>query len=144
VEVKVERVDQLAVLPRFGHQGDACADVASIENILIPPMGRVAVRTGLKLDIPDGYEIQVRSRSGNSINRGLVVGNAPGTIDSGYTGELKVILFNFNTDIHQHVSVGDKIAQIKLAEVIQVDYVGTLEVSKDTSRGEDGFGSTDT
>lgn len=142
VHVRVKRLpngDGLD-LPRYATQGSAGMDVLAAEEVTIAPGARYAVATGLILAIPAGYEIQVRPRSGLALKHGIGVPNAPGTIDSDYRGELKVILINHGVgpfEIHR----GDRIAQLVLAPVTQAvwDEVGELG---DTARGEGGFGST--
>lgn len=115
-------------------------DVVSAENVTLPAGARHAVATGLALAIPQGFEIQVRPRSGLALKHGITVPNTPGTIDSDYRGELKVILINHGTEPFA-VARGDRIAQLVLAPVVQAawDEVDELDA---TDRGEGGFGST--
>lgn len=109
-------------------------------ELIIKPMERVLVPTGLKLSIPEGFEAQVRPRSGLAIRNGITVLNAPGTIDADYRGEVKVILINLGNETFR-LNDGDRIAQLVIAPVCQVSFkaVATLDV---TERGEGGFGST--
>ncbi|MCH3916252.1 MAG: dUTP diphosphatase [Spirochaetia bacterium] len=109
-------------------------------ELIIKPMERVLVPTGLKLSIPEGFEAQVRPRSGLAIRNGITVLNAPGTIDADYRGEVKVILINLGNETF-HLNDGDRIAQLVIVPVCQVSFkaVATLDV---TERGEGGFGST--
>lgn len=115
-------------------------DIVSAENVTLPAGARHAVATGLALAIPQGFEIQVRPRSGLALKHGITVPNTPGTIDSDYRGELKVILINHGTEPFA-VARGDRIAQLVLAPVVQAawDEVDELDA---TDRGEGGFGST--
>jgi len=129
-----------AKLPVYKTQGAAGADICSNEDLVIKSGARAVVATGLFPEIPDGYELQVRSRSGLAAQNGLFVLNSPGTIDSDYRGEIKVILANLG-DEDFVISKGDRIAQIILSPVLQAHFVETDELSE-SSRGEGGFGST--
>lgn len=127
-------------LPAYATSGAAGMDVVSAESVTIAPGARHAVATGLALAIPAGYEIQVRPRSGLALKHGITVPNTPGTIDSDYRGELKVILINHGTEPFV-IQRGDRVAQLVLAPVVQAawDEVDELDA---TERGEGGFGST--
>lgn len=122
--------------------GAAGLDVVSAEDVELRPGARHAVATGFALAIPDGYELQVRPRSGLALRHGVMVLNTPGTIDSDYRGELKIILANLGDESFT-IARGDRIAQLVPAVVIitAFDEVHTLD---DTRRGEGGFGSTGT
>lgn len=127
-------------LPAYATDGAAGMDVVSAEDVTIAPAARHAVATGLAVAISPGYEIQVRPRSGLALKHGITVANAPGTIDSDYRGEVKVILINHGSDAFA-IRRGDRIAQLVLAPVTRA---GWLEVEhlEETARGEGGFGST--
>ena len=127
-------------LPAYATQGAAGMDVLAAEDVTIAPGQRHAVATGLAVAIPAGYEIQVRPRSGLALKHGIAVPNTPGTIDSDYRGELKVILINHGAEDFA-IARGDRIAQLVLAPVTQAtwDEVDKLD---DTARGAGGFGST--
>ncbi len=127
-------------LPAYATDGAAGMDVLAAEDVTLPPGGRHAVATGLSVAIPSGYEIQVRPRSGLALKHGISVPNAPGTIDSDYRGELKVILINHGADAFD-IRRGDRIAQLVLAPVIRMTWLKVDELD-DTARGEGGFGST--
>ena len=129
-----------AVLPAYAHKSDAGMDVRSVADIVIAPGGRALVPTGLVMMLPPGYEAQVRPRSGLALKHGVTVLNTPGPIDSGYRGEVGVILANFG-DADFAVRKGDKIAQIVIASVTQPDIVESDAVDS-TDRGAGGFGST--
>ncbi len=134
--------NQGAVLPLYKTEGAAGADVCAFlkEPVTIEP-GKIAMLpTGLFFEIPLGYEIQVRPRSGLAAKNGITVLNTPGTIDSDYRGELKVILINLGNQAFT-VNNGDRIAQIILSPVTIADFRLTDSLS-DTERGEKGFGST--
>ncbi|MBL4637008.1 MAG: dUTP diphosphatase [Kofleriaceae bacterium] len=140
VEIKCLRED--AQPPRYMSEFAAGADlVAAIdEDLVIPPGGRIAVGTGLALAISTGYEGQVRPRSGMALRHGLTVVNAPGTIDSDYRGEVKVLLVNLGQE-PVCIEPGQRIAQLVIAPVVQADFCVVDELSE-TVRGAGGFGST--
>lgn len=127
----------------YNYESDSGFDLYSTEEITIPPFGRVLVPTGTYFDIPPGHEIQVRTKSGLAIKEGLMVLNSPGTVDEGYTGEVKVIIFNVNN--HEFtIKKGMKIAQAVLARChqgVSVDLIPINEIA-DKDRNENGFGST--
>lgn len=127
-------------LPRYATEGAAGMDVLSAEDVTIAPGARHAVATGLAVAIPPGHEIQVRPRSGLALKHGISVPNAPGTIDSDYRGELKVILINHGAEPFA-IARGDRVAQLVLAPVTRAawDEVADLD---ETARGVGGFGST--
>ncbi len=148
VTVKVKKLshyDESFPLPSYETAGAAGADVrASLgtgEQLLIKSGERVLVPTGLSMEIPMGYEVQVRPRSGLSFKTGLMVLNSPGTIDSDYRGEVKIILGNLgkNDEVINH---GDRVAQLVLAPVTQAHYVVSTDELSETARGAGGFGST--
>lgn len=139
--IKVRRVDLEAVLPKYEHKDDSGADVFSIEDAVLEPMQRQIISTGLAVEIPPGFEIQIRTKSGLALKHGIAVLNSPGTIDAGYRGEVKVILINFGTQSF-HVNKGDKIAQMVVAKVDKGNFVETDQLSQ-SDRGIGGFGSTD-
>lgn len=142
VTVKIERINDNAVIPTYAHNTDAGADVYAAEDITILAGETKIIKTGLKVAIPVGYEIQVRPRSGLSAKSGLRIANAPGTIDAGYRGEIGVIMTNIGTNTIETINVGDKIAQLVISEVPMIKWEeGTIE--DNTERGEGGFGSTD-
>ena len=142
VAVQVRRLPHSAGLdlPAYATVGAAGMDVLSAETVTIGAGKRHAVATGLAVAIPAGYEIQVRPRSGLALKHGITVPNTPGTIDSDYRGELKVILINHGEDSFA-ISRGDRIAQLVLAPVTQGVWKEVEELD-DTSRGAGGFGST--
>lgn len=129
-----------AVLPSYAHASDAGMDVRSVEALTLAPGARALVHTGLVMLLPPGYEAQVRPRSGLALKNGVTVLNTPGTIDSGYRGEVGVILANFGAESFE-VKPGDKVAQIVVAPVTRAEIVETDEVDE-TDRGTGGFGST--
>ena len=138
--LKFKRIHPDAILPAYAHPSDAGMDVKSVEDIVIPARGRALVHTGLVMLLPPMYEAQVRPRSGLALKSGITVLNTPGTIDSGYRGEVGVILFN-TTDVDFPVKKGDKVAQLVIAPVTQPAIEETDSVDE-TDRGAGGFGST--
>lgn len=142
VPVRVKRLEhgQGLDLPRYATLGAAGMDVLSAEDVVLAPSARQAVATGLAMAIPEGYEIQVRPRSGLALKHGIAVANTPGTIDSDYRGELKVILMNLGAETFE-IHRGDRIAQLVLAPVVQAGWVEVEELDE-TERGSGGFGST--
>lgn len=127
-------------LPAYATEGASGMDVVSAEDLDLAPGQRHAVATGLALAIPPGYEIQVRPRSGLALKHGISVPNAPGTIDSDYRGELKVILINHGTESFS-IRRGDRVAQLVLAPVTRGTWL-EVDSLEETQRGEGGFGST--
>ena len=140
VDVKVLPHGEGLSLPAYATEGAAGMDVRAAEDIDLDSGARYAVATGLALAIPPGFEIQVRPRSGLALKHGISVPNTPGTIDSDYRGELKVILINHGADVFK-IRRGDRIAQLVLAPVVQARWVEVLNLDE-TARGEGGFGST--
>lgn len=127
-------------LPAYATPGAAGMDVVSAEDVTIAPGARHPVATGLSVAIPEGYEIQVRPRSGLAFKHGITVPNTPGTIDSDYRGELKVLLINHGTEDFV-VARGDRVAQLVVAPVTQGVWKEVDDLAA-TERGEGGFGST--
>ena len=127
----------------YNYVSDSGFDLYSTQNILIEGFGRALVPTGVRFEIPEGFEIQVRSKSGLALKQGLMVLNSPGTVDEGYTGEVQVIIFNTNKDQFQ-ITKGMKIAQAVLSKCYPGRNVNLVKVNKieNKDRGENGFGST--
>jgi dUTP pyrophosphatase len=132
-----------ATSPFYNYESDSGFDLFSTEEIVVEGLGRALIPTGLSFDIKDGYEIQVRSKSGLAINQGLMVLNSPGTVDSGYLGEVKVIIFNTNKEPFT-IKKGMKIAQAVLCPVVNGKWVNLVEKNNvpTKDRGNNGFGST--
>jgi dUTP pyrophosphatase len=142
VLIKILKADPRIALPAYESEGASGMDIkAFLEcDISIPPLGRAKIPTGLKMEIPEGYEAQVRSRSGLSVKMGLAVLNSPGTIDSDYRGDVEIILINLGED-NVIVKDGDRIAQLVITPVIHAQITETQSLSS-TKRGSCGFGST--
>ncbi len=128
--------------PSYQSTHAAGADIKAelSKDIIMKPLQRVVVPTGIYLEIPEGYEAQVRPRSGLAAKNGITVLNSPGTIDSDYRGEIRVIMINLS-DEDFIIKNSDRIAQLVIAPVVQGDFIKDLKL-KDTSRGSGGFGST--
>lgn len=137
------KVNKDSESPYYNYESDSGFDLYSTEEITIDGLGRALIPTGLSFDIKDGYEIQVRSKSGLAINQGLMCLNSPGTVDSGYLGEVKVIIFNTNKEPFT-IKKGMKIAQAVLCPVVNGKWVNLVEIKKmpEKDRGGNGFGST--
>ena len=142
MDIVFEKLTSSACLPAYAHPDDAGMDLCADATLTLAPNERAAVPTGLRLRLPPGTEGQVRPRSGLALRHGLTVANAPGTIDEGYRGELKVILINLGQTPF-HITPGMRIAQLVVAPVLRV---GIVEAPVDdvTARGTGGFGSSGT
>lgn len=142
IEVRVKRLNHGAglPLPEYATSGAAGMDICAAESMTLRAGKRHAVATGFAFAIPDGYEVQVRPRSGLALKHGITCLNTPGTIDSDYRGEVKVILANLGEDDFA-ITKGDRIAQIVVAPVTRGAMV-EVESLDDTERGTGGFGST--
>ncbi len=149
VEIAVRALDPEQPLPTYAHLGDAGADLCAAEEVVLPPGGRAVVGTGLAVAVPEGYAGFVHPRSGLAARHGIAVVNAPGTIDAGYRGEVRVILINTDPAEPFAVRRGDRIAQLVVQPVVRASFVQVEELpplasdhSSNGSRGSGGFGST--
>ena len=140
VTVRVFRDNDDLLLPSYATELSSGVDLRSCESADIQPGQRMAVGTGLKVEIPEGYECQVRPRSGLALKHGVTVLNAPGTIDADYRGEIRVILVNLGESPFR-IEKGDRIAQMVLTRVEKINWEESPELG-DTERGSGGFGST--
>lgn len=143
VDLGYVKTNENTVDPSYAYISDSGFDLYSTEDLWIHAFDRSLVPTGLVLDIPEGYEIQVRSKSGLALKQGLMVLNSPGTVDQGYSGEIKVILFN-TTNQKVKIERGQKIAQAVLCPVVSGKWVQLVEKNKinEKDRNNNGFGST--
>ena len=141
IPVKIQLIHENAKVPVYAHNSDAGADIYLPEDVTIPPHKTVIVKTGFKIAVPLGYEVQVRPRSGLSAKTPLRVANAPGTIDANYRGEVGVIIENTG-NLTQNLKAGDKIAQLLIAPTPMIKWEQVDELNE-TDRGSGGFGSTD-
>jgi len=140
IKLLVQRLSSEARLPEYEHEGDAGLDLYAAEPCEIRPGQRMLVKTGVKVALPQGYEAQVRPKSGLALKHGLTVLNTPGTVDAGYRGEIGVIVINHGEQPYQ-VEKGKKIAQLIIAKVEHAEVVEVRELEA-TARNEGGFGST--
>lgn len=143
-DVKMVKLSERARLPVYATEGAAGADVSALldGSVTLQPGERRLIPTGLKMELPPGFEAQVRPRSGLAIRAGVTVLNSPGTIDEDYRGELQVILANFG-DVPFVVNDGDRIAQLVVAPVCRASFRPAAEIA-DSIRASGGFGSTGT
>lgn len=129
-----------AIIPTYEREGDAACSLRVVENYIVKPGQRVLAKTGLKIAVPEGFEAQIRPRSGLAWKKGLTVINTPGTIDSGYRGEIMIALINLG-DEPVSIRSGDSVAQMKFSPVYTGYFMETSNLSS-TSRGSGGFSST--
>jgi dUTP pyrophosphatase len=140
-KIRIEVLDAPGLtVPEYATPNSAGVDLRAVANYTLGPMERKLISTGLKIAIPEGFEGQVRPRSGLALKYGIGMVNTPGTIDSDYRGEIGVLLINLGSEAFEIV-VGDRIGQLVFSPVVQADFV-TVEALDSTSRGEGGFGST--
>ena len=140
INVKIKRIDSKAILPSYANPGDAGMDIHSMEDKRIYPGETVLIKTGLCIEIPENYEAQIRPRSGLALNNGITVLNSPGTIDSGYRGEIKIILINHSGKLFE-IKQGMRIAQMVISPIIRAEIIEVISLV-DSERGQGGFGST--
>ena len=140
-KLPVRRLDPDLPLPAYAHPGDAGADLRAASDVVLPPGGRATVGTGMAIAVPEGFAAFVHPRSGLAAGHGITVVNAPGTVDAGYRGEVRVVLLNTDPSEPFTVRRGDRIAQLVVQPVTRVRFVDAAELPP-TPRGEGGFGST--
>jgi dUTP pyrophosphatase len=138
--LKIKKLNKEAVIPAYQTKEAAGFDLHSIEDVIIKPGERKLIGTGLAFEIEFGYEVQIRPRSGLAYKHGITVLNTPGTIDSDYRGEIKVLLINHGSEAFE-IKEGERIAQAVIAPVVQAEIVEVEELNE-TDRGAGGFGST--
>jgi len=141
VDILITKLIPAAQLPTYAHPGDAGADLTTVVDVVLPPLGRAMVPTGLAIALPAGYAAFVHPRSGLAVKHGVTVLNAPGTIDAGYRGEIKVLLVNTDPDNEVRLQRGDRIAQLVVQRVEQARFL-VAEKLPGSQRGQGGFGST--
>lgn len=139
--VEVVKLHPQAIIPTYAKFGDAGADLYSVEEKLIKPGQRTLVKTGIAIALPLGYVGLVHPRSGLALKNGISVVNTPGTIDSGYRGEIGVVLINHDLEIEFKVNIGDRIAQLVIQKVEQASF-NLVEKLPDSERSSGGYGST--
>ena len=140
MKLKVKRLSEAAFLPSYSHQGDAGLDLYSTEDLELLPHRSALVHTGIAIELPEGFEAQIRPRSGLALKNSITVLNSPGTIDQGYRGEIAVILINHGSVSFQ-VQTGIRIAQLVVQGIVPV-VIEEVENLSSTHRGAEGFGST--
>lgn len=140
IPVYLKKVHKNAIIPKYAEEGDSGFDFHSVKDYEIQPGETVVVNTGIKVSIPSGFEIQIRPRSGISYHTGLRVANSPGTIDSGYRGEIGIIFYNVGSTVEK-IEKGDRVAQGVLKNVPKASFQVAQELPE-SSRGAGGFGST--
>jgi len=140
VPVKIERLDPHAIIPTYAHADDACCDVYIIEDYTLRKNQRLLLRTGIAIEIPTGYEVQLRPRSGLAWKHGLTLVNAPGTIDAQYRNEVKLLVINLGKS-SIGLRRGDRVAQMCIKPVYTMDFTEVGKLS-DSDRGLGGWGST--
>lgn len=138
--IKIKLLNSAAQIPQYEYPDDSGADIYSIVDCTLQSFERKAIPTGLCIEVPAGFEMQIRPKSGLALESGITVLNSPGTIDSGYRGEIKVILINLSLEPYQ-IKKSQKIAQLVVSPVIQAKFKEVEELSE-SKRGLRGFGST--
>jgi dUTP pyrophosphatase len=141
IKVLIKRLDPGVPLPIYAKGGDAGADIVSAVDITLAPGERALVPTGISIALPDGYVALVHPRSGLAIKHGVTMVNAPGTVDAGYRGELKLILINHDSSESVSFKRGDRVAQLVIQQVERAEFIEVQELPG-SGRGTDGFGST--
>jgi dUTP pyrophosphatase len=141
--VKIKKLVPDAIFPKYNYPSDSGFDLHSVEEVIIPAFGRAAVPTGLSFQFDDGIELQIRPKSGLALNQGLTILNTPGTVDQGYRGEIKAIVYNTNNTTVT-IPKGMKVAQGVLCPVLSGKFINLVDVDDldETDRGDNGFGST--
>ncbi len=140
IQVKVKLLDSETTLPQFAYPGDVAVDLRSRINAVLKPLQILGVPSGIAIELPVGYEAQIRPRSGLALKHGISLVNTPGTIDTEYRGEIVCIMINLGKEDF-NIAKGDRIAQMAIREVPIVELVDVPELS-DTTRGNSGFGSS--
>ena len=142
LKIKIKKLSDNAVIPQYMTEYSAGMDIYACtkEEIILKPMSRKLIPTGIALSIPTGYEAQIRPRSGLAIKNGITLLNSPGTIDADYRGEIKIILINLSNDDFT-INNGDRIAQMVINKTEKITFEITNNLDE-TNRGEGGFGST--
>ena len=139
-ELQIERINEDAVIPRRANPTDSGLDLCCVSDVFLSPGEKELIHTGWKMSVSPGYEIQIRPRSGLSLKTDLVISNSPGTVDSGFLGEVCVIIKNTGKDPY-FIKKYDRIAQMVIAKV-ELLTPNVVDKLKETDRGEGGFGST--
>ena len=141
ISIEFKLLHELAQAPKYAHDGDAGADLVCIEDVTLAPGERLLVSTGIAIALPSGYVGLVHPRSGLANKHGIGIVNTPGTIDSGYRGELKICLINLDPAKTANLPAGSRIAQLVIQEVTTAQFIEVQDLD-DTDRSDKGFGST--
>jgi dUTP pyrophosphatase len=141
IDLSLLRLDPDLPVPGYAHPGDAGADLVAAEDVKLPPGGRAVVSTGVAVAVPEGYAAFVHPRSGLAARHGVTLVNAPGTVDAGYRGEIRVVLINTDPTEAFMVRRGDRIAQLVVQPVVRARFQ-PVDVLPPSPRGDGGFGST--
>lgn len=139
--IEFKLLHELAQAPKYAHEGDAGADLVCVEDVTLAPGERLLVPTGVAISLPAGYVGLVHPRSGLANKYGIGIVNTPGTIDSGYRGELKICLINLDSTETVNLPAGSRIAQLVIQEVTTAQFIQVDDLD-DTERSDKGFGST--
>ena len=141
IDIKIKLLDKSLPMPAYAHKTDAGIDLYSSINCVLKPYERKLIPSGVKLSIPEGYAGFVQPRSGLAIKNGISLVNSPGLIDSGYRGEVCIIMINLDKKMDFTIKKGDKICQLVIKKIEQANLI-EVEDLDDSDRGESGFGST--
>jgi dUTP pyrophosphatase len=141
IKIKIKLLDNSLKLPKYAHKGDAGLDLYSAIDCVLMPYERKLVPTGIKVEIPSGYAGFVQPRSGLAIKHGIALVNSPGLIDSGYRGEISIIMINLDKSNEFNIKKGDKICQLVIQRIEEAELI-EIENIENSDRGEGGFGST--
>jgi dUTP pyrophosphatase len=142
IDIKIEKLHKEAEIPIYSYHDDACCDLFVVEDYTVRVGQRILARTGIAIEIPTGYEVQIRSRSGLVLKQGLIILNAPGTIDCQYRNEIKLILMNVGDKLIT-LRKGDRVAQACVKPVYKINFIEVDELNE-SNRNLNGFGSTGT
>lgn len=141
VSIEFKLLHELAQAPKYAHDGDAGADLVCVEDVMLKPGERLLVPTGVAIALPEGYVGLVHPRSGLAAKHGIGIVNTPGTIDSGYRGELKICLINLDQSETVALPAGSRIAQLVIQQVTTANFVQVNDLDN-TERSDNGFGSS--
>lgn len=142
MKIEVIKLNPEAIVPTYAHETDAGADLYAIKNVTIYAKEKAVIETGIAINIPQGYVGFITPRSGLALNKSLTVLNSPGTIDSGYQGEIKVILLNTDPWKEKYIKKNDRIAQIVFQKIEKAEFLLSENFNNESNRSDNGFGST--
>jgi dUTP pyrophosphatase len=142
MKIEVIKLNPEAIVPTYAHETDAGADLYAIKNVTIYAKEKAVIETGIAINIPQGYVGFITPRSGLALNKSLTVLNSPGTIDSGYQGEIKVILLNTDPWKEKYIKKNDRIAQIVFQKIEKAEFLLSESFNNESNRSDNGFGST--